>query len=98
SLKCYHCDGHSCSNILSCSGSEDCFTATSDLKGMLLLAKGCVSKSFCNATKSLTLERISCCEANLCNGAQSIAKRITQIFVPLRFSALLHPAALHILQ
>uniref|UniRef100_A0A672JYU3 Snake toxin/toxin-like domain-containing protein n=1 Tax=Sinocyclocheilus grahami TaxID=75366 RepID=A0A672JYU3_SINGR len=85
--RCYHCDGHNCSSILHCAGSEDrCFTAT----GMLLLAKGCVSKSVCNATELFSPLRISCCEGNMCNGAQSFlcegnlcngAQNITQSFL-----------------
>ncbi|XP_016377135.1 urokinase plasminogen activator surface receptor-like [Sinocyclocheilus rhinocerous] len=89
--QCYHCDGHNCSSILRCSGSEDrCFTATGDLGGMLLLAKGCVSKSACNATKLFSLLRISCCEGNLCNGAQSITQSFLFLCCSLLSFILLH--------
>ncbi|XP_052407931.1 urokinase plasminogen activator surface receptor-like [Carassius gibelio] len=89
--QCYHCDGHSCSSILPCSGSEDrCFTATGDSVGMLLLAKGCVSKSFCNASKLLNLERISCCDGNLCNGAASVSQSFMFLCCSLLSFILLH--------
>uniref|UniRef100_A0A8C1N601 UPAR/Ly6 domain-containing protein n=1 Tax=Cyprinus carpio TaxID=7962 RepID=A0A8C1N601_CYPCA len=42
--KCYYCDGQSCSNTVSCSGSEDrCFKATGSFGGQSLVLKGCLS-------------------------------------------------------
>ncbi|KTG43865.1 hypothetical protein cypCar_00044269 [Cyprinus carpio] len=73
---CYSCDDKSCSNILSCSGSEDrCFKATGTLGGQSTVVKGCVSKSICDAETSVRdVQEASCCEGNLCNSAQSITQ------------------------
>ncbi|XP_026052894.1 urokinase plasminogen activator surface receptor-like [Carassius auratus] len=82
--KCYYCDEKSCSNILSCSGSEDgCFTVTpknleekelsKNSRGQPLVVKGCISKEICHSTVS-NVEVISCCSGNLCNGAQSVSE------------------------
>uniref|UniRef100_A0A671QGG3 UPAR/Ly6 domain-containing protein n=1 Tax=Sinocyclocheilus anshuiensis TaxID=1608454 RepID=A0A671QGG3_9TELE len=70
--KCYSCDEKSCSNILSCTGSEDqCLKAT----GKSMVLKGCVSEAICNATTSVPdVQSISCCEGNLCNGAKSVTQ------------------------
>ncbi|XDV38240.1 hypothetical protein PO909_007688 [Leuciscus waleckii] len=74
---CYSCDEQSCLNIMSCSGPEDrCITATGTSKDKLRVAKGCASKSICDATTTTVskVEGISCCEGNLCNGAQSVTQ------------------------
>ncbi|XP_058613454.1 urokinase plasminogen activator surface receptor-like, partial [Onychostoma macrolepis] len=95
---CYYCDGQNCSNILNCSGSEDrCITETGTLGGQLLVYKGCVSKSICDATTFIPVIPVSnftCCEGNLCNGVQSItqsangAQSVTQSFLFLCCSLL----------
>ncbi|CAM4665177.1 unnamed protein product [Leuciscus chuanchicus] len=74
--KCYYCDGQSCSNTVSCSGTEDrCVKATGTAGGQSVVVKGCVSKSICDATSFIpNVEGISCCEGNLCNGAQSVTQ------------------------
>ncbi|KAF4098874.1 hypothetical protein G5714_020904 [Onychostoma macrolepis] len=61
---CYFCDEKSCSNILSCSGSEDrCFKATGTFGGQSTVIKGCVSKSICDAETSVRdVQGASCCE------------------------------------
>ncbi|XP_067232749.1 uncharacterized protein [Chanodichthys erythropterus] len=66
--KCYYCDGKSCSNTVSCSGTEDhCFKAID--KGGLTNLNGCVSKSVCDvATSGTDFVSFICCEGNLCNG------------------------------
>ncbi|XP_059398595.1 uncharacterized protein LOC132130798 [Carassius carassius] len=99
--KCYYCDEKSCSNILSCSGSEDrCFKATGSSGGQSAVVKGCVSKSICDASTSVgDVQGVKCCEGDLCNSVNGV----TQSFLFLCCSALLHPAALnpadlHILQ
>uniref|UniRef100_A0A671QGA0 UPAR/Ly6 domain-containing protein n=1 Tax=Sinocyclocheilus anshuiensis TaxID=1608454 RepID=A0A671QGA0_9TELE len=74
--KCYYCDEKSCSNIMSCSGSEDgCITPR--------VVKGCISKEICDSMVS-SAEVISCCSGNLCNSAE----RITQSFLFLCCSLL----------
>ncbi|XP_073680152.1 prostate stem cell antigen-like [Garra rufa] len=84
--KCYYCDGQSCSNIASCSGSEDrCIKGTWSFGGQSVVVKGCVSKSVCNTTTSASdVQGISCCEGNLCNSAESV----TQSFLFLGCSLL----------
>ncbi|KAK7143117.1 hypothetical protein R3I93_014321 [Phoxinus phoxinus] len=73
--KCFYCDGPSCLNITSCSGTEDrCGKATGTFGGQSVVVKGCVSKSICDATSVSSVEGISCCEGNLCNGAQSVTQ------------------------
>ncbi|XDV38250.1 hypothetical protein PO909_007697 [Leuciscus waleckii] len=73
---CYYCDDKSCSNTVSCSGPEDrCIKATGNFGSQSLVVKGCVSKSICDATSFIpNVEGISCCEGNLCNGAQSVTQ------------------------
>ncbi|KAL1253381.1 hypothetical protein QQF64_018074 [Cirrhinus molitorella] len=76
---CYYCDGQSCSNTVSCLGSEDrCFIATvTGFQTQVL--KGCISKSYCDATALVpSIGSASCCEGNLCNGAQSVTQTSTQ--------------------
>ncbi|XDV38252.1 hypothetical protein PO909_007699 [Leuciscus waleckii] len=74
--KCFYCDEHSCLNITSCSGTEDrCVKATAALGDQTLVVKGCVSKSVCDATALVpSVANFSCCEGNLCNGAQSVTQ------------------------
>uniref|UniRef100_A0A8C1RBW2 UPAR/Ly6 domain-containing protein n=1 Tax=Cyprinus carpio TaxID=7962 RepID=A0A8C1RBW2_CYPCA len=71
---CYYCDGRSCSNTVSCSGSEDhCFSVFGTLQGQPWVLKGCVSESICNATFNIPyVNGISCCKENLCNGVRSV--------------------------
>uniref|UniRef100_A0A671QGB3 Snake toxin/toxin-like domain-containing protein n=1 Tax=Sinocyclocheilus anshuiensis TaxID=1608454 RepID=A0A671QGB3_9TELE len=87
--KCYSCDGQSCSNILRCTGSEDhCITK---IKVVLMVLKGCVSKSLCN-TKTLVrdVQSASCCEGNLCNSAESITQSFLFLCGSLLSFILLH--------
>ncbi|XP_067232165.1 urokinase plasminogen activator surface receptor-like [Chanodichthys erythropterus] len=73
--KCYSVDLQNRTTILSCSGTEDrCIKATGTLEGESIFAKGCVSKSICDATSPFFSMSISCCEGNLCNGAQSVSQ------------------------
>ncbi|RXN21681.1 urokinase plasminogen activator surface receptor-like protein [Labeo rohita] len=65
---CYYCDGQSCSNKLSCSGSEDrCIKAT--VNSTTVKLRGC-APSVC-PTGSLNLGigkgSSSCCDTDLCN-------------------------------
>ncbi|KAL1281609.1 hypothetical protein QQF64_000412 [Cirrhinus molitorella] len=65
---CHYCDGQSCSNNISCSGTEDrCITATATDRGLPTLVKGCGSQYFCGARKWSFIQDVSCCEGDLCN-------------------------------
>ncbi|XP_067280421.1 urokinase plasminogen activator surface receptor-like [Pseudorasbora parva] len=86
---CYSCDGQSCSNTVRCSGTEDrCIKAT----GISSVAvKGCASKSMCDPTSFIpNVEDISCCEGNLCNGAQSVTQSFLFLCCSLLSYFLLH--------
>ncbi|CAM4665169.1 unnamed protein product [Leuciscus chuanchicus] len=73
--KCYYCDGQTCSNTVSCSGTEDrCVKATVTLGSLSAVVKGCATTSICDATFIPDIQGISCCEGNLCNGAQSVTQ------------------------
>uniref|UniRef100_A0A672KJX4 Uncharacterized protein n=1 Tax=Sinocyclocheilus grahami TaxID=75366 RepID=A0A672KJX4_SINGR len=81
-MKCYSCDGKSCSNTVTCSGSEDrCITAT----GENLLKRRLKSFLFL-----LCLGDISCCEGNLCNSAQSVTQSFLFLCCSLLSFILLH--------
>ncbi|XP_048023140.1 phospholipase A2 inhibitor gamma subunit B-like [Megalobrama amblycephala] len=75
--KCYYCDILSCSNKLICTGDEDhCITATWIFGGRSMALKGCASKSLCDGIEfDLGVVSFSCCEGNLCNGAQRVDQR-----------------------
>uniref|UniRef100_A0A9J8A3V0 UPAR/Ly6 domain-containing protein n=1 Tax=Cyprinus carpio carpio TaxID=630221 RepID=A0A9J8A3V0_CYPCA len=90
--KCYSCDGNTCSNTVSCSGSEDrCITATATIGVQPQVLKGCVSKSLCDATKLIPgVESASCCEGNLCNGVSSVTQSFLFLCCSLLFFILLH--------
>ncbi|XP_048023365.1 urokinase plasminogen activator surface receptor-like [Megalobrama amblycephala] len=90
--KCYSCDGKSCSNIVTCLGTEDrCVKATATIGGQAIAVKGCVSKSLCNDTTSVDdVQDISCCEGNLCNGAQSVSQSFLFLCCSLLSYFLLH--------
>ncbi|XP_048054002.1 prostate stem cell antigen-like isoform X2 [Megalobrama amblycephala] len=90
--KCYYCDGLTCSNTLSCSGDDDrCITARVASGGPPAVVKGCVSKSFCGATTSVrNVESFSCCEGDLCNGAQSVSQSFLFLCCSLLSYFLLH--------
>ncbi|KTF73337.1 hypothetical protein cypCar_00041098 [Cyprinus carpio] len=89
---CYSCDGQSCSNILSCTGNEDrCLKATGRFGGQSMVIKGCISKSFCDAGSSVQdVQGVSCCEGNLCNGAQSVTQSFLFLCCSLLSFILLH--------
>ncbi|XP_051733837.1 urokinase plasminogen activator surface receptor-like isoform X7 [Ctenopharyngodon idella] len=74
--KCYYCDGESCTNTVSCSGTENyCIHVIETFGNQSVVSKGCVSKSFCeNTAQGPRVQNISCCEGNLCNGAQSVSQ------------------------
>ncbi|XP_067278799.1 phospholipase A2 inhibitor gamma subunit B-like isoform X2 [Pseudorasbora parva] len=91
--KCYYCDGQNCSkNIMSCSGSEDhCIAGT--FVNQTVVVKGCVSKSYCDAAASVSsvdFGSFSCCQGNLCNGAQSVTQSFLFLCGSLLSYVLLH--------
>ncbi|XP_077093878.1 uncharacterized protein LOC143745962 isoform X2 [Siphateles boraxobius] len=78
---CYYCDGQSCTNTVSCSGTEDsCITATVTNSGTPTLLKGCITKSFCGLLKCSFIQDLSCCEGNLCNGNKGLNQSAIQSF------------------
>ncbi|KAK2872330.1 hypothetical protein Q8A67_022227 [Cirrhinus molitorella] len=89
---CYSCDGQSCLNVLSCSEGEDrCLKATGSFLGQSMVVKGCASKSICDAVTSVSdVQSISCCEGNLCNGAQSVTQSFLFLCCSLLSFILLH--------
>ncbi|XP_052392976.1 urokinase plasminogen activator surface receptor isoform X14 [Carassius gibelio] len=91
-MKCYSCDEKTCSNILSCSGSEDrCITATESIEGQSVVVKGCVSKALCDTRRSVRdVRSISCCEGNLCNSANGVSQSFLFLCCSLLSFILLH--------
>ncbi|XP_067280099.1 urokinase plasminogen activator surface receptor-like [Pseudorasbora parva] len=88
---CYSCDGQTCSNTVKCSGAEDrCIKATGNFGGQSLVLKGCASKSICDATSVSSFQSSSCCEGNLCNGAQSVTQSFLFLCGSLLSYFLLH--------
>ncbi|KAI2645352.1 Urokinase plasminogen activator surface receptor [Labeo rohita] len=93
---CYYCDGQSCSKTVSCSGTEDrCFNATVfssvSTGAQSQVLKGCVSKSFCDATALISyVQNASCCEASLCNNAKSVTQSFLFLCCSLLSFILLH--------
>ncbi|XP_077062968.1 urokinase plasminogen activator surface receptor-like [Siphateles boraxobius] len=90
--KCYYCDGQTCSNTVSCLGTEDrCFNATATYERLSAVVKGCTSASICDPTSFIpALEGISCCEGNLCNGAQSVTQSFLFLCCSLLSYFLMH--------
>ncbi|XP_067232164.1 urokinase plasminogen activator surface receptor-like isoform X2 [Chanodichthys erythropterus] len=90
--KCYSIDLKNRTNTVSCSGTEDrCIKATGTLGGQSVVVKGCASKSICDATTPVpNVQDISCCEGNLCNGAQSVSQSFLFLCCSLLSYFLLH--------
>ncbi|XP_067232173.1 urokinase plasminogen activator surface receptor-like isoform X2 [Chanodichthys erythropterus] len=89
--KCFSCDGNSCLNIMSCSGTEDrCIEATEASGGQSVVLKGCASKSICDSASLFGVNGISCCEGNLCNGDQSVSQSFLFLCCSLLSYFLLH--------
>ncbi|XP_058613744.1 urokinase plasminogen activator surface receptor-like [Onychostoma macrolepis] len=91
--KCYYCDGQSCSNTLSCSGSEEsCFAATGKFESQPIAVKGCVSASICNFVSIIGafVDGVSCCSGNLCNSAKSVTQSFLFLCCSLLSFILLH--------
>ncbi|KAK9955021.1 hypothetical protein ABG768_014929 [Culter alburnus] len=93
--KCYSCDGllsQNCTNVLSCSVNEDrCFKES--VVNQTAVIKGCASKSYCDGTAAIvnaSLVSFSCCDGNLCNGAQSVSQSFLFLCCSLLSYFLLH--------
>ncbi|XP_062872038.1 phospholipase A2 inhibitor and Ly6/PLAUR domain-containing protein-like [Trichomycterus rosablanca] len=94
--RCYTCDSSDCSKTVNCEGIEDrCITATVEQGGNKIAMKGCVSKNVCDAASGSSLQgiavtKLTCCEGNLCNGAETFTLSFLILLVPLLSSILLH--------
>ncbi|XP_059398506.1 urokinase plasminogen activator surface receptor-like [Carassius carassius] len=91
--KCYYCDGNTCSNTVSCSGTEDrCFNTTGNFQSQPIAVKGCVSKSICDIVSVFDtfVGGVSCCSGNLCNSAQSVTQSFLFLCCSLLSFILLH--------
>ncbi|XP_051734815.1 urokinase plasminogen activator surface receptor-like [Ctenopharyngodon idella] len=95
--KCYSCNGltiQNCTNVLSCSETEDrCFKAGTGVN-QTDVVKGCASKSVCDAAPaaeaSFNIGNFTCCEGNLCNSAQSVSQSFLFLCCSLLSYFLLH--------
>ncbi|KAL6483685.1 hypothetical protein MHYP_G00085570 [Metynnis hypsauchen] len=92
--KCYTCTDNDCRATVSCEGDEDhCLSATATAGGVQVAVKGCVSRNLCTAEESSMQAAgitgsVSCCEGNLCNGAEGVKLSLLIMLVPLIFSTL----------
>ncbi|XP_017537043.2 urokinase plasminogen activator surface receptor-like [Pygocentrus nattereri] len=92
--KCYACADDDCSRTVNCEGDEDqCVSARVNVGGAQLKMKGCASRSYCSvdfsSVKSTGISgSMSCCEGNLCNGAEGVKLSLLIMLVPLIFSTL----------
>ncbi|XP_067280607.1 ly6/PLAUR domain-containing protein 5-like isoform X2 [Pseudorasbora parva] len=90
--RCYSCIGQSCLNIMDCSGSQDrCFKGTVAHNGQAIAISSCATKEVCDAATSVgNFGSFSCCEGNLCNGAQSVTQSFLFLCGSLLSYFLLH--------
>uniref|UniRef100_A0A8C1KXS0 Uncharacterized protein n=1 Tax=Cyprinus carpio TaxID=7962 RepID=A0A8C1KXS0_CYPCA len=83
-----------CCNTDQCNVRDAPGISTLTLKifgGQSMVVKGCVSKSICDAGSSVQdVQGVSCCEGNLCNGAQSISQSFLFLCCSLLSFILLH--------
>ncbi|KAL6483691.1 hypothetical protein MHYP_G00085630 [Metynnis hypsauchen] len=92
--KCYACTDDDCSRTVNCEGDEDqCISTRVNSGGAQVKMKGCASRSFCTTDKwSLqtagVTEDVSCCEGDLCNGAEGLKLSLIIMLVPLISSML----------
>ncbi|KAL6483687.1 hypothetical protein MHYP_G00085590 [Metynnis hypsauchen] len=91
---CYTCINNDCRGNVSCEGGQDrCVSAIVTADGVQVAMKGCMSRSLCTADR-LRMKaagitgHVSCCEGNLCNGAEGVKLSLLIILVPLIFSTL----------
>ncbi|XP_062872164.1 urokinase plasminogen activator surface receptor-like [Trichomycterus rosablanca] len=93
---CYTCESNDCLKTLNCEGSEDrCITATVEQGGNKVSVKGCASKNICDAVSGISqqgiaISKLTCCEGNMCNGAETFTLSFLILLVPLLSSILLH--------
>ncbi|KAL7859154.1 hypothetical protein SRHO_G00143010 [Serrasalmus rhombeus] len=91
--KCYACTDDDCSTTVSCEGDEDQCVSIRVTSGVQLKMKGCMSRSLCTMDKwspqtTEVIEDVSCCEGDLCNGAEGVKLSLLIMLVPLIFSIL----------
>uniref|UniRef100_A0A3B4EG88 UPAR/Ly6 domain-containing protein n=1 Tax=Pygocentrus nattereri TaxID=42514 RepID=A0A3B4EG88_PYGNA len=91
--KCYACIDDDCSRTVSCEGDEDQCVSIRVTSGVQLKLKGCMSRSLCTMDKwnpqtTEVIEHVSCCEGDLCNGAEGVKLSLLIMLVPLIFSIL----------
>ncbi|KAL7864064.1 hypothetical protein AOLI_G00154840 [Acnodon oligacanthus] len=91
---CYTCVGADCTGTVSCEGDEDhCVSTTVTAGDTQKMMKGCASRSLCTAGVA-TLQTagvtgsVSCCEGDLCNGAEGVKLSLLIMLVPLISSIL----------
>ncbi|XP_034466241.1 urokinase plasminogen activator surface receptor-like isoform X2 [Hippoglossus hippoglossus] len=88
-IKCFHCDGQTCSGTLNCEGNEDyCMTTTVALGGEKMTMKGCASQLMCSSSQTAQLPgvigaEVSCCQGNYCNSAISTRAGLLLLVAPL---------------
>uniref|UniRef100_A0A3B1IXS7 Urokinase plasminogen activator surface receptor-like n=1 Tax=Astyanax mexicanus TaxID=7994 RepID=A0A3B1IXS7_ASTMX len=94
--KCYTCVDDICTGSVSCEGDEDhCISGTADAGGVRMTVKGCASRSYCVSPASSILAAgisggVSCCNSDLCNGAEGVNLSLLLLLGPLLSSILLH--------
>ncbi|XP_038127619.1 urokinase plasminogen activator surface receptor-like isoform X1 [Cyprinodon tularosa] len=87
--KCFTCDSHTCNKTLTCNGDEDyCAESKVGDSGPSSTLKGCVSKVLCSDKSILLVEqltglKISCCQGDFCNSANSGSPIVLLLLVPL---------------
>ncbi|KAG9269195.1 urokinase plasminogen activator surface receptor-like isoform X1 [Astyanax mexicanus] len=84
--KCYTCDNNDCTGIVDCEGDEDhCINIKSEKE-----RNCCVSRSMCTGQASMPTAGVSgslsCCQGNLCNGAESMISVQSSLHSPLKCS------------
>ncbi|XP_036448327.1 ly-6/neurotoxin-like protein 1 [Colossoma macropomum] len=92
--KCYACADDDCFRTVDCEGDEDqCISGRVSVGGAQMKMKGCASRSFCTADASSmkatgVTGSVTCCEGNLCNGAEGVKLSLLIMLVPLISSIL----------
>ncbi|KAI4879885.1 hypothetical protein NFI96_022662 [Prochilodus magdalenae] len=85
-LKCYHCVKSRCDpEPMTCTyPADNCISAVANILGEKIQASGCVTKETCDLAKSMA----SCCQTDLCNGAEGVKLSLLIMLVPLISSIL----------
>ncbi|XP_073341551.1 uncharacterized protein [Pagrus major] len=88
-MKCFFCNGNTCTGTLNCEGTEDrCISATVAVGGQSSTLKGCASKLMCSGAETAQIQglvggEISCCQGNYCNSASSTSAGLLLLVTPL---------------